>query len=92
MSVFWKCITAENLRYPQNIQYLSDPSIDLIDKFKNDIIYFEDPKKHSAYVPCTHVEKSQGNILFVLFSRVELILKPDEETHELYFVSCEDNQ
>jgi hypothetical protein len=66
--------------------------VDLLNRFKENIITYQDPTKHPAYVNCTHVEESAGHMLFILDSRVEIILKPDNEQKILYFISCEDNQ
>lgn len=92
MTIFWRCFTTANSNYNKNIEYISEPSKDLIDKFKEEIVCFENPKDHIEYIPCNQVERSQGNILFILFSRVEIIIKPHKETHELEFVHCQDNQ
>lgn len=92
MTVFWRCFTSTNSNYNKNIEYISEPSKDLIDKFKEEIIYFENPKEHGGYIPCNQVERSQGNILFILFSRVEVIIKPHKDRGELEFVYCQDNQ
>jgi hypothetical protein len=92
MTVYWRCTTSENFDYNKKFPYLSEPSQDLINTFKEQIVTFENPRNHDGYVPCTYVERSQGNILFILFGRVELIIKPNEELNELDFISCEDNQ
>lgn len=92
MTVFWRCTTSENFNYNKNFPNISEPSQDLINTFKENIVTFENPRDHDGYVPCTRVERSHGNILFVLLGRVELIIKPNEELYELGFISCEDNQ
>lgn len=90
MTIFWQRKTPTWSRYYKNIAYISDPSVDLIEKFKVDIVTYEDPSQHTGYVPCIHVEKSKGHMLFILGSRVEVIIKPDKNTGILYFISCDD--
>lgn len=90
MTVFWIRKTPTWSRYYKNIEYISDPSSDLIDRFKEVIVIYEDPSKHPDHVPCSHVEQSKGHMLFILGSRVEVIIKPDKETRILYFISCDD--
>lgn len=92
MTVFWKCKTTTWSQYYKQIDYLSDPSVDLIEQFKKDIVNYDDPKSHSDYVPCSHVEKSKGHMLFILGSRVEIMVYPNFDTRILYFINCEDNQ
>lgn len=92
MTTFWTCKTPTWSRYYANIEYLSDPSLDLLNRFKKDIIDFENPMTHPAYVECTHIEESKDHMLFILDSRVEIIIYPVKERKILYFVSCEDNQ
>ncbi len=75
-----------------NIEYVSDPSIDLIEKFKKDIVKFKHPSKHPAFVKCTHVQESAGHLLFILDGRVELVIKPIQERKILFFIHCQDNQ
>ena len=91
MAVFWNCKSPTWSQYYHNIEYISDPSINLIEKFKKTIITYEDPKTHPDYVECNHVEKSMGYMLFILASRVEIMIKPVREKKILYFVNCEDN-
>lgn len=88
MPVFWKCKTTTWSQYYKNIEYLSDPSVSLIEQFKQEIVGIEDPKTHKDYVPCNHVERSKGHLLFILGSRVEIIVKPDKGN--LYFIYCDD--
>ena len=83
-------MTGENPKYLKKMEYLSDPSIDLINRFKEDIVCYECPSSHSEYVPCNHGEKSKGYMLFVLRGRVEVLIKPDLETRELLFMDCDD--
>ncbi|MGI0101082.1 MAG: hypothetical protein ACREA7_00625 [Nitrosotalea sp.] len=90
MTVFWIRKTTTWSDYFQNIEYLSDPSVDLIDHFKEEIVTFEDLTKHEDYVQCNHVELSKGHLLFILGDRVEVIVKPDKESGILYFISCVD--
>lgn len=92
MTVFWSCKTTENAQYYKKIEYVSDPSVDLIDRFKEEIITYENPMEHRAYVPCTHVEESKGHMLFILDSRVEILIKPDRDAKKLFFMDCQDNQ
>lgn len=92
MTNFWTRKTPTWSNYYERIEYLSDPSVDLLDTFKEEIITYENLTTHPAYVKCTHVQESAGHILFILDSRVEIMIKPDEEQKILYFVSCEDNQ
>ena len=92
MTNFWTCKTPTWSKYYTNIEYLSDPSVDLLDRFKKEIITLENPSTHSAYVECTHVEDSKGHMLFILGSRVEIIINPVKEKEILYFISCEDIQ
>ena len=70
--------------------YLSEPSIDLINRFKKDIVDYECPSNHEGYTKCNHGERSKGYLLFILRGRVEILIKPDVETHELVFMDCED--
>lgn len=91
MVIFWSCKTTENSKYYEKIEYLSEPSRDLIDQFKKEIVTYEDPKNHEGYVKCDDVERSKGHLLFVLYGRVEVLIKPDKETHKLFFMNCEDN-
>ena len=91
MVVFWNCKTTENSKYHEKIEYLSEPSIDLIAQFKKEIVTFEDPKKHESYVKCDDVERSKGHLLFVLYGRVEVLIRPDKEMHKLFFMDCADN-
>jgi len=44
---------------------------------------------YNDYVQCDNVERSNGCLLFILDSRVEVIIRPDLST--IFFVSCEDN-
>ena len=90
MTVFWICKTPTWSRYHKDIEYISEPSRDLTDRFKEVIVTYEDPSKHPDYVPCKHVELSKGHMLFILGSRVEIIIKPVKETRILYFISCDD--
>ena len=90
MTVFWSCETTENSKYQEKIQYLSEPSIDLIDSFKGIIVNYEYPSIHSAFVHCNHVDKSQGYLLFILSSRVEILIKIDNPTTTLLFMDCDE--
>ena len=90
MASVWKCKTTRWSDYYTKIEYISDPSIDLIEQFKQKIVDYDEPKNHSDYVPCDNVERRKGHLLFILGSRVEIIIKPNNETHVLYFMSCED--
>ena len=45
---------------------------------------------HEDYVPCIHVEKSKGHLLFILESRIELLIRPDDKDRKLYFMDCDD--
>jgi len=90
MTVFWKCKTTTWSEYYKNIEYLSEPSVNLIEHFKETIVNYDDLKTHSDYVPCSHVEKSRGHMLFILGSRVEIIVYPNSDTRILYFIHCED--
>lgn len=90
MTVCWICKTTSNSEYYKKIDYLSEPSIDLIGKFKKDIVHYEDPTKHKAYVVCDHIEKIKGHMLFVLDGRVEVLVRPDKENKKLFFVNCDD--
>jgi len=92
MTIFWACKTPTWSKYYARVEYLSDPSVDLLERFKEDIITYKNPIEHPAYVKCTNVQESEGHILFMLDSRVEIMVKPDEEEQILYFISCEDNQ
>ena len=38
MATIWKCETVSNSEYYKKIEYLSEPSIDLIDRFKKEIV------------------------------------------------------
>ena len=51
MTIFWSCKTTENSDYYAKIKYLNEPSINLIDSFKKEIVIYEDPSTHKAYVP-----------------------------------------
>jgi len=90
MVIFWKCKTPTWSRYYQNIKYISEPSVDLIETFKKEIATYENPSEHSDYVICNHVEQSKGHLLFILGSRVEVIIKSDKDAEILYFISCDD--
>ncbi|MBI1664059.1 MAG: hypothetical protein IS860_11385 [Nitrosopumilus sp.] len=68
-----------------NIEYVSDPSIDLIEKFKKDIVKFKHPSKHPAFVKCTHVQESAGHLLFILDGRVELVINQFKK-EKFYFL------
>ena len=91
MSDFWIRKTPTWSRYYQKIEYISDPSIDLIERCKIEIITYENPKECKDYVPCDNVERSQGHLLFILGDRVEVIVKPHKDTRILYFIDCNDN-
>ena len=90
MATIWKCETVSNSEYYKKIEDLSEPSIDLIDRFKKEIVTLADPLQHDGYVQCDHAEKSKGCLLFVLRGRVELLIRPDSNNHKLYFVDCDD--
>ena len=92
MTKYWTCVTTDQSEYYEQLPYLSDPSIDLIEQFKKDIVTIPNPTDYDAYVSCSHIEKSHGHLLFILHSRVELIIMPVLETKELYFMTCWDNQ
>jgi hypothetical protein len=91
LSTFWVCKTTTNSNYNKKIIYISEPSIDLIDHFKDQIVTYQDPTKHPDYVPCTHIAKSKGYMLFVLKGRVEVLIKPDTSGKKLLFMDCNDN-
>jgi hypothetical protein len=91
MTIFWTCKTTSNASYNSKIQYLSEPSIDLIEKFKQEIVTYQDPTQHPDYVPCNHVERSKGHLLFILRGRVEVLIRPDKQAAKLFFMNCEDN-
>lgn len=77
-------------KFDSEYEYLSDPSADLIGTFKEEIINYDDPKDHPSYVKCDNVEESEGNLLFILFGRVEIMVRPDNKTNKIYFLHCED--
>lgn len=87
---FWKCKSHKDDRYLKNILSIQDPSIDLIERFKTEIIEYTHPKNHEDYVKCDDVEKSKGVLLFILKSRVELMIKPDYDTSIIWFVNCDE--
>ena len=89
MNKFWDCKTTSNSQYYKRIDYLSDPSTDLIERFKEEIVSYADPSKHNDYVPCPP-EITKGHMLFVLGSRVEILIKLDRENHGLLFMDCAD--
>ena len=91
MRHYWRCIVPENSKFKAKIAYLSDPSVDLIKHFARSIRDYKDPSDHNEYVKCEHIERSHGYMLFILSSRVEILIKPDRENHTLFFVDCEDN-
>jgi len=91
MAVFWNCKTTENSDYNAKIEYLSEPSADLIDKFKKEIITYKDPSLHEAYIQCDHMERSKGHMLFVLHGRVEVMIRPESATKKLFFTDCNEN-
>ncbi len=88
----WTCKAPTWSQYYSNIEYVSDPSVDLIETFKKQIVEYEDITTHPAYVLCTHVQESAGHMLFIVDSRMEIMLKPQKERNVLQFVSCQDNQ
>ena len=92
MTNFWICKTPTWSQYHSNIEYVSDPSVDLIETFKKQIVMYEDITTHPAYVLCTHVQESAGHVLFIIDGRVEVMLMPQKERKVLQFVSCQDNQ
>ncbi len=92
MTRFWTCKTPTWSQYFVNIEYVSDPSVDLLTKFKTDIVEFEHPEKHPAFVECTHVQKSAGHMLFIIDGRVEVVINPMRDRKILFFVHCQDNQ
>ena len=89
MNKFWNCKTTRNSQYCKRFDYLSDPSIDLIERFKKEIVRYADPSEHNDHVPCPP-ERTKGHMLFVLGSRVEILIKLDRENHSLLFMHCED--
>lgn len=89
---FWNCKSPTWFQYYHNIEYISDPSINLIEEFKKAIITCEDPKTHPDYIECDHVGKNMGHMLFILANRVKIIINPVEEEKILYFINCNDNQ
>jgi hypothetical protein len=91
MDIFWSCKTTEKSKYYEKIKYLSEPSVDLIEQFKKEIVTFKDPKKHEGYVKCDDVERSKGHLLFVLYGRVEVLIRPDKAANKLFFMDCADN-
>ena len=92
MVIFWNCKSPTWSQYYNNIDYVSEPSIDLIEKFKKTIVNYDDLKTHPDYVECDHVKKSKDHMLFILASRVEIIIYPIKKEKILYFVNCDDNQ
>ena len=42
MTIFWNCKTTENSDYYKKIEYLNEPSIDLIETFKKQIVTYEE--------------------------------------------------
>ena len=90
MEIFWNCKTTSNSEYYKKIRYLSEPSIDLIEHFKQEIVTYDEISKHEDYVPCSHVEKSKNHMLFILGSRVEILIRPDCDDKKLYFMDCND--
>lgn len=91
MTIFWNCKTTENSAYYKKIEYLNEPSIDLIETFKKQIVTYEDISKHVAYITCHHMERSKGHMLFILDSRVEVMVRPAPETKKLFFTDCNEN-
>lgn len=91
MGIIWKCVTTANSRFNEQMEYLSEPSIDLIERFKKDIVNYEKPEEHRAYQYCDRLGKNKGLMLFVLDGRVEVIIKQDKENQELIFTNCADN-
>lgn len=86
----WKCKTHEDDRYLKNINSIQEPSINLIERFKIEIVDYAEPKNHEDYIKCDDVERSKGLLLFILKSRVEVMIKPDYETHIIWFVNCDE--
>ena len=91
MTIFWSTKTLTISIFDLQFEYISDPSIDLIKKFRNEIINYKNPIDHPDYVKCDNVERSNGSLLFILSGRVEIIIRPDVISKSIYFVSCEDN-
>lgn len=91
MTVFWFCKTTSNSNYNKKIGDISDPSVDLIGHFKEQIITYQDPTRHPDYVPCSHIDRSKGYMLFVLSGRVEVLIKPVSSERKLLFIDCNDN-
>lgn len=90
MAIFWKCKTTSNSEYYKKIDYVSDPSLDLIEGFKKKIAAYRDPARHENYVPGKHAERQKNHLLFILGNRVEILVRPDYEDRKLYFVDCND--
>jgi len=88
--LFWKCTAFENSKFIKNQDLLDEVSLNLIEHFKKEIVNVKNPTTYGGYVNCTHVEKSRGNILIVLDSRVEIIIHPIVEVGKIYFVSCDE--
>ena len=88
--VFWKCKSHEDDRYLDKFEYIQEPSADLIETFKIEIIQYQEPKNHESYVQCDDVERSKGLLLFILKSRVEIMIRPDYDTGIIWFVNCDE--
>ena len=88
--IFWKCVTTSNTNFNKKLAYLSDPSLDPIEHFKERIVTYDVPTNREDYVQCDHIEKSKNYLLFILGSRVEVLIKPDYTSKELYFMDCND--
>ncbi len=69
---------------------VSEPSINLIEHFKQEIVTYDDISKHEDYVPCSHAEKSKNYMLFMLGNRIEILIRPYRDGKKLYFMDCND--
>ena len=90
MTVFWRCKTTANSEYCKKIEYVSDPSADLIGRFKDEIVSYYDPSKHKDCVPCEDAEKARGHLLFMLGNKAEVLIRPDHKGGRLCFMDYDD--
>ena len=89
MTKIWRTIIPTDSDWDDKFEYISDPSRDIILRFKDEISTYEDLTSHSAYADCDHPHKSKGHLLFI-FDRCEVFVKPDEKEKKLYFIECHD--
>ncbi|MCY4490755.1 MAG: hypothetical protein OXC46_04735 [Thaumarchaeota archaeon] len=90
MATFWACRTTVNSEFNQKLDYISDPALDYIERFKEEIVKYSDPSRHKDFVPCGHEDRAMGHLLFILGNSVEVLIKPDAGNRKLYFVDCND--